>query len=81
MNTNEITKNFFIETKKMFSSCKYAFANIEEMPEGMRNVWGDFTSKKQAKEAARMWMMAFAKFSPKLEAKIEGNAYRIAVMF
>ena len=79
-NDNKTVENFGAETKKMFSSCKYAFANLQANI-GDRNVWGDFTSKKQAKEAAQMWMMAFAKFSLKLEAKVEGKAYRIAVTF
>lgn len=75
------TSDFNQETKRMFSTCKFAAANIVGMPAGMRNVWGDFTSKKQATEAASMWMKTFQQFSPKLEAKIVGKAYRIAVIF
>ena len=75
--TNEqknLVEKFGEETKKMFKSCKYAFANIE-----YGNVWGDFTSKKQAVEAAKMWMIAFK--TNKVELKVEGKAYRVAVMF
>ena len=75
-----MTSDFYSKTQKMFKSCKRAFANIEAV-EGSRSVWGDFTSRKQAAEAANMWMMAFREFSPKLEAKVEGKAYRVAVTF
>ena len=78
---NATFSKFNEETKKAFSSCKYAFANIENLPAGMRNVWGDFTSKTQATEAAKAWLKAFAKFSPKLEARMEGKSYRIMVSF
>lgn len=70
----EMTAKFGEETKKMFKSCKYAYANIE-----YGNVWGDFTSKKQALEAARMWMVAFK--TNKVTIRIEGKAYRAVVMF
>ncbi len=70
---NTVAK-FGEETKKMFKSCKHAFANIE-----YGNVWGDFTSKKQAVAAARMWMMAFK--TNKVTFNMEGKAYRVAVMW
>ena len=78
---NTTLENFNKKTKEMFSTCKFAAANIENMPAGMRNVWGDFTSKKQARQAATMWMIAFREFSPKFDAKVEGSAYRISVTF
>ena len=75
--TNEqvkIQSEFGAETKKMFKSCKHAYANLE-----YANVWGDFTSKKQAVAAARMWMMAFK--TNKVTFNMEGKAYRVAVMW
>ena len=75
-----MTGDFYNKTQKMFKSCKRAFANIEAV-EGSRSVWGDFTSRKQAAEAENMWMMAFCEFSPKLEAKVEGKVYRVAITF
>jgi hypothetical protein len=79
MTANEIAQ-FDTETKKMFKSCKFAAANIEEIA-GSREVWGDFTSKKEATEAVKMWMTTFRNFSPKAEAAIVGKSYRVVVIF
>lgn len=70
----DVLARFGEETMKMFKSCKYAYANVE-----YGNIWGDFTNKKQAVQAARMWMIAFK--TNKVELKVEGSAYRVAVMF
>lgn len=68
----ELVNNFYNETKKMFKSCKYACVNVGE------NVWGDFTSKKQAIAALFAWSRAF-KGTPNI--RIEGKAFRVTVTF
>ena len=70
---NEMAENFFASTKRFLTSCKCAYANIENGK--LIRVWGDFGRRSDAVEAMKMWGMAF-RTSPEWE--MNGRNYRIS---
>lgn len=75
MNTEllNMAKTFDTETKKMFTSCKFAALNVYG-PRQNWEAWGDFTSEKQAIEAGKMWARAFRKG---VKFEVNGRVYRV----
>lgn len=71
----ELSKSFNANTKKMFRYCKFAAMNVFSNREDWE-VWGDFTNRKQAIDAAYMWSLAF---KHKATITIVDNKYRVQV--